>query len=215
MLQRHPIKGCTPNRPGGSSSTYGCRTSCQLGWPLHCGHRTGGRSSSMHELSYWRTRSPDVWRIFMKFLGFQIPNYTFPGVTNDRLFDHVAMLANTAERAGVDLERHCEAVGRDPWTIVKTHLGSLIIRKTDAEAERLYEQLLNRPGGQPGLGSRRVHRRRPRSCRRASPDAARCRTRWPDLQHAAHGGPRGHRAGGRDACRPSAASGGSIPSTDG
>src|SRR2546426_1075967 len=138
MLQRHPIKGCTPNRPGGSSSTYGCRTSCQLGWPLHCGHRTGGRSSSMHELSYWRTRSPDVWRIFMKFLGFQTPNYTFPGVTNDRLFDHVAMLANTAERAGVDLERHCEAVGRDPRTIVKTRLGSLIIGKTDAEAERLY-----------------------------------------------------------------------------
>jgi len=82
----------------------------------------------------------------MKFLGFQIPNYTFPGVTNDRLFDHVAMLANTAERAGVDLERHCEAVGRDPRTIVKTRLGSLIIGKTDAEAERLYEQLLNRPG---------------------------------------------------------------------
>jgi len=260
----------------------------------------------------------------MKFLGFQIPNYTFPGVTNDRLFDHVAMLANTAERAGFDavfvmdhfyqlpnigprtepmlegyttlagiaarttkirlgtlvtgvtyrnpallakvvttldivssgrailglgaawnedehrgygydfppvgerlnrleealqicramfreeapsfegryyriegalnsprpiqpggppimiggggeqrtlklvaqyadmcnifgdpaivrhkmevLERHCETVGRDPRTIVKTRLGSLIIRKTDAEAERLYEQLLNRPG---------------------------------------------------------------------
>ncbi len=44
------------------------------------------------------------------------------------------------------LERHCEAVGRDPETIVKTRLGTLIIRKTDAEAERLFEQLLNRPG---------------------------------------------------------------------
>ena len=38
----------------------------------------------------------------MKLLGLQIPNFTFPGVTNDRLFDHVAMLATTAERAGFD-----------------------------------------------------------------------------------------------------------------
>ena len=38
----------------------------------------------------------------VKMLGFQIPNYTFPGVTDDKLFDHVAMLANTAERAGFD-----------------------------------------------------------------------------------------------------------------
>src|SRR5256712_11392040 len=44
------------------------------------------------------------------------------------------------------LERHCETVGRDPSTIVKTRLGSLIIRKADAEAERLFQQLLNRPG---------------------------------------------------------------------
>lgn len=44
------------------------------------------------------------------------------------------------------LERHCESVGRDPKTIVKTRLGSLIIRKTDAEAERILEQILNRPG---------------------------------------------------------------------
>jgi F420-dependent oxidoreductase-like protein len=44
------------------------------------------------------------------------------------------------------LERHCETVGRDPGTIVKTRLGSLIIRKTDAEADRLFEQVLNHPG---------------------------------------------------------------------
>jgi len=44
------------------------------------------------------------------------------------------------------LERHCEAVGRDPKTIVKTRLGSVIIRKTDAEADRLFEQVLNHPG---------------------------------------------------------------------
>jgi alkanesulfonate monooxygenase SsuD/methylene tetrahydromethanopterin reductase-like flavin-dependent oxidoreductase (luciferase family) len=39
----------------------------------------------------------------MKLLGFQIPNYTFPGVTNDKLFDHVVMLATTAEKAGFDV----------------------------------------------------------------------------------------------------------------
>src|SRR3984893_19065684 len=38
----------------------------------------------------------------MKLLGFQIPNYTSPGVTSDKLFDHVAMLATTAEKAGFD-----------------------------------------------------------------------------------------------------------------
>src|SRR5437899_2786865 len=38
----------------------------------------------------------------MKLLGFQIPNFTYPGVSNDRLFDHVAGLATTAERAGFD-----------------------------------------------------------------------------------------------------------------
>ena len=44
------------------------------------------------------------------------------------------------------LRSHCEAVGRDPQTIVKTRLGSLIIRKTQEEADRLFGQLLNRPG---------------------------------------------------------------------
>ena len=34
------------------------------------------------------------------------------------------------------LERHCQAVGRDPKTIVKTRLGSLIIRESDADARR-------------------------------------------------------------------------------
>src|SRR5438552_13643314 len=38
----------------------------------------------------------------MKLLGFQIPNYTFPGVTNDKLFEHVVLLATTAEKAGFD-----------------------------------------------------------------------------------------------------------------
>lgn len=44
------------------------------------------------------------------------------------------------------LERHCETVGRDPGTIVKTRLGTLLIRKTNEEAERLLEQIVNRPG---------------------------------------------------------------------
>src|SRR2546421_8048600 len=44
------------------------------------------------------------------------------------------------------LERHCETVGRDPSTIVKTRLGSLIIRESDAEARLVLEQVFNRPG---------------------------------------------------------------------
>ncbi|MGO9179851.1 MAG: LLM class F420-dependent oxidoreductase [Candidatus Limnocylindrales bacterium] len=34
------------------------------------------------------------------------------------------------------LNRHCEAVGRDPAEITKTRLGSLVIAETNAEAER-------------------------------------------------------------------------------
>src|SRR5438270_11188570 len=35
-------------------------------------------------------------------LGFQIPNFTYPGVPNDRLFERVIELATAAERAGFD-----------------------------------------------------------------------------------------------------------------
>src|SRR5438094_9718281 len=42
------------------------------------------------------------YRTDMKLLGFQIPNYTFPGVTDEKLFDHVAMLASTDESACFD-----------------------------------------------------------------------------------------------------------------
>ena len=44
------------------------------------------------------------------------------------------------------LRYHCESIRRDPDTIVKTRLGGLIIRKTDEEAQRVFQQLLNRPG---------------------------------------------------------------------
>ncbi len=38
----------------------------------------------------------------MKLLGLQIPNFTYPGVPNDRLFERVAAIAGTAERSGFD-----------------------------------------------------------------------------------------------------------------
>jgi alkanesulfonate monooxygenase SsuD/methylene tetrahydromethanopterin reductase-like flavin-dependent oxidoreductase (luciferase family) len=44
------------------------------------------------------------------------------------------------------LDGHCRAAGRDPKAIVKTRLGSLVIRKTQAEAERVVEGILQRPG---------------------------------------------------------------------
>jgi F420-dependent oxidoreductase-like protein len=37
------------------------------------------------------------------FFGFHMPNYTFPGVPDDRLFDHVLAQARAAEKAGFDL----------------------------------------------------------------------------------------------------------------
>jgi alkanesulfonate monooxygenase SsuD/methylene tetrahydromethanopterin reductase-like flavin-dependent oxidoreductase (luciferase family) len=47
------------------------------------------------------------------------------------------------------LEQHCQAVGRDPNTIVKTRLGSLIIRDTEAEAQRALQKRLEVPGVNP------------------------------------------------------------------
>src|SRR5260370_16163225 len=35
--------------------------------------------------------------------GFHMPNYTFPGVPDDKLFDHVVEQARAAEAAGFDL----------------------------------------------------------------------------------------------------------------
>jgi len=58
------------------------------------------------------------------------------------IFGDVAMVRHKLEV----LDRHCEAIGRDPKTIIKTRLGSLLIRKSDGEAQRLLEQVLNIPG---------------------------------------------------------------------
>jgi alkanesulfonate monooxygenase SsuD/methylene tetrahydromethanopterin reductase-like flavin-dependent oxidoreductase (luciferase family) len=44
------------------------------------------------------------------------------------------------------LREHCQSVGRDPSTIVKTRLGALLIRKTKAEAEAILNQIAQRPG---------------------------------------------------------------------
>ena len=37
------------------------------------------------------------------FFGFHMPNYTSPGIPDDRLFDHVVEQARAAEAAGFDL----------------------------------------------------------------------------------------------------------------
>jgi len=44
------------------------------------------------------------------------------------------------------LARHCEAVGRDPATITKTRLGTLVIGATAAEADRKVRDLAARRG---------------------------------------------------------------------
>ncbi len=47
------------------------------------------------------------------------------------------------------LERHCEAVGRDPRTIVKTRLDTLVIARTHPEVERKVAELSARRGIDP------------------------------------------------------------------
>src|SRR3982074_667485 len=37
------------------------------------------------------------------FFGFHMPNYTYPGVSNDRLFDRIADSVKAAEKAGFDM----------------------------------------------------------------------------------------------------------------
>ncbi len=37
------------------------------------------------------------------FFGFHMPNYTYPGIPDDKLFDHVVAQAQAAERAGFDM----------------------------------------------------------------------------------------------------------------
>ena len=44
------------------------------------------------------------------------------------------------------LREHCQSVGRDPSTIIKTRLGALLIRKTKAEADAILNQIAQRPG---------------------------------------------------------------------
>lgn len=44
------------------------------------------------------------------------------------------------------LDGHCEAVGRDPFTVTKTRLGSLVIADTQVEADRQVEELASQRG---------------------------------------------------------------------
>jgi F420-dependent oxidoreductase-like protein len=46
------------------------------------------------------------------------------------------------------LDRHCEAVGRDPAAITRTRLGSLAIAETRGEAERIAEEIRSWPNGE-------------------------------------------------------------------
>lgn len=43
------------------------------------------------------------------------------------------------------LERHCEAIGRDPATITKTRLGGLVIAETAEQAERRGQEMATWP----------------------------------------------------------------------
>ena len=58
------------------------------------------------------------------------------------LFGDVATIRHKLEV----LERHCEAIGRDPAEITKTRLGGLVIAATHAEAERKGTRLAKARG---------------------------------------------------------------------
>jgi F420-dependent oxidoreductase-like protein len=49
------------------------------------------------------------------------------------------------------LARHCDAVGRDPATITKTRLGTLVIAETLAESERRGREIASAHGMDPEL----------------------------------------------------------------
>src|SRR5438309_8625330 len=49
------------------------------------------------------TRRARIVLVMALFFGFHMPNHTFPGVPDDRLFDHIVEQARAAEAAGFDL----------------------------------------------------------------------------------------------------------------
>src|SRR5438445_5174452 len=74
----------------------------------------------------------------MRLLGFQIPNFTYPGVPNDRLFEQIVTLATAAERGGFDsvyvMDHLYQIRGVGPHTDPRpegyTLLGGLAARTT-------------------------------------------------------------------------------------
>jgi F420-dependent oxidoreductase-like protein len=74
-------------------------------------------------------------------LGLQIPNFTYPGVPDDRLFERVADIAVTAERSGFDsvwVMDHFYQIGvngppTDPMLEAYTLLGALAARTSTVE----------------------------------------------------------------------------------
>ncbi|HUC36847.1 MAG TPA: LLM class F420-dependent oxidoreductase [Acidimicrobiales bacterium] len=57
--------------------------------------------------------------------------------------------AGTVKHKMEVLDRHCEAIGRDPATITKTRLGTLVIADTSERAERRLGELAWRRGQDP------------------------------------------------------------------
>ena len=95
------------------------------------------------------------------------------------------------------LARHCDEVGRDPATITKTRLGTLVIGASAPEAEGKADAL--EPARRHGRSHVRGHgdQRRSRCRRRTGGRPLRHRSRRPHLQHARRPEP-----GGRGPGRP-------------
>src|SRR4029077_9482297 len=81
------------------------RVTCIASASCLCGSRHSGCAYSGADRDRVREWSaPRLCFLGMSaFFGFHMPNFTFPGVPNDKLFDHVVKNAKAAEKAGFDL----------------------------------------------------------------------------------------------------------------
>src|SRR5450759_3437281 len=92
--------GRTPQIPGlcrraGSPGRQRLRRPWTTSWP-------GQRPMTVASYGMMRPQT-DVLLGMNALFGFHMPNFTYPGVPKDRLFDHVVEQAKAAEKAGFDL----------------------------------------------------------------------------------------------------------------
>src|SRR2546430_13945194 len=79
---RHPVE-CLEDRDGAVDEEEECNADTGEGLPAHLERNGRPRARIVLDMA--------------PFFGFHMPNYTFPGIPDDRLFDHVVEQARAAE----------------------------------------------------------------------------------------------------------------------